>query len=69
MTVSQLYEREIQLLPEAERLQLASQILLDIATPLAVDFGDEWTEEDKQALTAATSAYGATSYPEQDDLD
>ncbi len=68
MWVSQCYEEIIKPMSQAERLQLASQILLDLAHQPAIDDSDEWTEEDFRDFSRASLAYAAACYPEQEDL-
>jgi hypothetical protein len=46
MTIEQLYERTIRLLPTAERLRRATLILEGIPPEAVADFSDEWSDED-----------------------
>ena len=58
MSVAELYQQTIRSMPPAERLQLASLILSDLAAApaptLPVDESDEWSDEDMADATRAS---------------
>ena len=68
MTVSQIYEKSIKPLPEAERRELATLILADIPPQQMPGYSGEWSEEDMRALTAFSLAYAQTAYPEDEEI-
>ena len=68
MTVSQIYEKSIKPLPEAERRELATLILADITPPQMPAYSGEWSEEDMRGLTAFSLAYAQTAYPEDEEI-
>ena len=63
MTVSQIYEKTIKPLPEAERREMATLILADIPSPPVTEYGGEWSEEDMRGLTAVLAGLRADSLP------
>jgi hypothetical protein len=68
MTVQELYDARVKLLPAGDRLRLASLILGDLAAadPPAVDVSDAWSDEDIADMTAHAMRYAAESNPEDE---
>ncbi len=46
MTVEEIYDHSIKLLPPTDRLRLATLILSRMEPERMVDYSDEWSEED-----------------------
>ena len=51
MTIEQIYDDTIRLLPTADRLRLARIILNDLPAEALGDYNDDWSEEDIRDAT------------------
>lgn len=69
-TVQDIYVSTIRSLPPDERLRLAALILNDLTQPSAqaIDFEDEWTDEDLRDATVYFMKRAEEMYPYADDL-
>jgi hypothetical protein len=54
MTVSELYERSVKPLSEADRVELAKLILREVAPNALIDVSDDWSDEDLRDITQAS---------------
>jgi hypothetical protein len=65
-TVHEIYDNSIRGLPTSEKLRLATMILdeLNQSAASALDYRDEWTEEDVRDLTAFAQQHAAKQFPE-----
>lgn len=68
MTVLQIFEDQIRPLPEADRLQMATLILNSVAPQMSPGYSDDWSAEDRRALTASTLRHAMASYPEDGEI-
>lgn len=70
LTAQQVFSETVRSMTPAERLRLAALILYDLARldVAIVDRGDSWSEQDEHDLTAFSLQYGATLYPEEEEL-
>ncbi|OIO89227.1 MAG: hypothetical protein AUK03_14825 [Anaerolineae bacterium CG2_30_64_16] len=69
-TVLELYETRLKPLPIVERLQLAQLLMSDLvksASRWAIDYSEEWSDEDVRDATRASLAYAAQSFGEEPD--
>jgi hypothetical protein len=67
MTIQEMYEQSIRPLPAPDRLRLATLILNEIPPLAAVDYSDDWTDEDMRDLTLYSLRRAAASMEEEEE--
>ena len=64
-TAEEVYSQVVKTLPPSERFELATMILNDIPPRAAVDYSEEWTEEDMRDLTIYSLRHATYSFGEE----
>lgn len=68
-TAQELYAEAVRRLPPKERLRLAVLILEELTrTADALNFSDEWSDEDQRDLSAFALAHAARVYGDDEEL-
>ena len=69
VTIDEIYDRMIRILPSSERLRLANLILTNLVQQdMAIDDGDTWTDEDIADLSRFSLQYASIVYPDDEEL-
>ncbi|MFZ9738859.1 MAG: hypothetical protein ACO3EZ_12700 [Prochlorotrichaceae cyanobacterium] len=70
ITINQIYNLCIRVLPSSDRLRLATLLLNDLVhqESTVIDESDSWTDEDIADLSNFSLQYAATIYPDDEDL-
>lgn len=66
MTIQEIYDQKIAPLPPAERLRLATLILINLPPHAVVDYSDDWAEEDMRAASLCSLRRAARSFGEDE---
>lgn len=70
-TAQDIYAESVRTLPPSERLRLAALILDELThrhNVAHIDYGDAWTEQDRNDMTAFSLQHAASAYSEEEDL-
>ncbi len=69
ITIDEIYNQVVKILPSSERLRLATLILNDLVQQDgAIDDRDTWSEEDISDLSRFSLQYAATIDPDDEEL-
>lgn len=69
-SAQEIYTSTVRDLPLTEQLRLAALILEELtkANSILIEQRDEWSEEDMKDLTAYSTSYANSAYPEEDEI-